>query len=134
LQLTGGRDIGHQRDMDRTGQLSSQLIAQLADCFNEWQAFDVADRPADLAEHEVQPLSIVLRELLDRICDVRNDLHSRAQIVTSALLRDNVPVYAAGGDVVRLMCRNARETLIMTKVEISLGPVIGDVDLTVLIG
>ena len=53
LQLAGGFDIGQQRQMDETGMVAAQLVAELADGLEERQALDVADRAADLAKQEI---------------------------------------------------------------------------------
>ena len=57
-----------------------------------------------------------------------------AQIVAAPLLLQNGLVDAAGGDVVALGRRDAGEALIVTQIEVGLGPVVGDEDLAVLIG
>ena len=79
-----------------------QLVAELADRLEERQAFDVADRAADLAQHEVDVLVVGGDEVLDRVGDVRNHLDGRAEIVAAALLGDDLLIDAAGGDVVGL--------------------------------
>ena len=74
------------------------------------------------------------REFLDRVGDVRDDLDGRAEIIAAPFLGDDVAVDAAGGDIVRLLRRNAGEALVMAKVEVGLGAVVGHVDFAVLIG
>ena len=74
------------------------------------------------------------RELLDRVGHVRDHLHGGAQIVAAPFLGDDLLVDAARGDVVALPRRNAGEALVVAQVEIGLGPVVGDVDLAVLVG
>ena len=73
------------------------------------------------------------REFLDRVGDVRDDLDGRAEIVAAPLLGDDVAVDAAGGDVVRLARRYAGEALVMAKIEVGLGAVVGHEDFAVLI-
>ena len=107
---------------------------QLADRLDERQAFDVADRAADLANHEVDVVGLVDREFLDRVGDVGDYLDGRAEIVAAPLAGDDVAVDAAGGDIVRLARGDAGEALVMAEVEVALRPVVGDVDLAVLIG
>ena len=85
-----------------------QLVAELADRLEERQALDVADRAADLAEHEIEALIAVEDEILDRVGDVRDDLHRGAEIVAAPLLGDDVLIDAAGGDVVLPVGRNGR--------------------------
>ena len=77
-----------------------QLVAELADRLEERQALDVADRAADLAEHEVEAVVAVADEVLDGVGDVRDHLHGAAEIVAAPLLGDDLLVDAPGGDVV----------------------------------
>ena len=102
LELARRRHIGHQGHVDRTGPLTPQFVAQLAQRFDKRQAFDIADRPADLAQYEIQPVGVGLGKFLDRVGDVRNDLHGGAKIITAAFTDDDVAVDAARSDVVRL--------------------------------
>ena len=133
LQLTGRGNPGHQRQMHEQRPLAAEFVAQLADGFEKRQAFDIADRAADLADQEVRAIGIAEDELLDRIGDMGNDLHGAAEIVAAPFLGDHGRIDAAGGDVVALARRNAGEALIVAEVQIGLGAVVGDVDLAVLI-
>ena len=80
--------------------VARQFVAELADRLEERQALDVADRAADLAQHEVEVVVAVADEILDRVGDVRNHLDGGAEIIAAALLGDDVLIDAAGGDVV----------------------------------
>ena len=102
LQLARGRDPRHERGVDADRIVAAEIVPKLADRFDERQAFDVADRPADLADDEVEPVDVGEREFLDRVGDVRDDLDGRAEIIAAPLLGDDVAVDAAGGDIVRL--------------------------------
>ena len=110
-----------------------QLVAELADRFEERQALDVADRAADLHQDEVAILVAVADEVLDGVGDVRDHLDGRAEIVAAPLLGEDVLIDAPGGDVVALARRIAGEALVMAEVEIGLGAVIGDEHLAVLV-
>ena len=116
--------------------VAAELRAQLADGLEERQALDVADRAADLDEHDVD----VARgrdaqdAVLDLVGDVRDHLHGRAEVLALALAADDRVVDAARGRV-----RGARrvlvdEALVVTEVEVGLGAVLGDEDLAVLVG
>ena len=85
-------------DVDRV--LARQFVAELADRLEERQALDVADRAADLHQHEVVAVVAVADEILDRVGDVRDHLDGGAEIVAAPLLGEDVLVDAAGGDVV----------------------------------
>ena len=56
LQLAGGADERHQRQVDVERVLAADVLAELADRFEERQALDVADRAADFDEHDVDVL------------------------------------------------------------------------------
>ena len=78
------------------GALAAQFVAQLAQRLDERQALDIADGAADLAQHEVKVSTsssrLGAREFLDRVGDVRDHLHRRAEIVAAALLGDDLLV------------------------------------------
>ncbi len=118
-------------DVDRV--LARQLVLELADRLEERQAFDVADRAADLDQHEIVVVVAGKHELLDGIGDVRHDLDGRAEIIAAPLLGQDVLVDAPRGDVVGLGGRPAREAFVMAEIEIGLGAVIRHEDFAVLI-
>ena len=133
LQLARGGDPRHQRQMDEDRRAPRQLVAELADRLEERQALDVADRAADLDEHEVDAVVAPGDELLDRVGDVRDHLHGAAEIVAAPLLGQDLLVDAAGRDVVGLLRRDAGEALVVAKIEVGLRAVVGHEHLTVLV-
>ena len=119
-------------DVDRLS--TREIVAELPDRLEEGQALDVADRAADLDQHEVEALVAGGHELLDGVGDVRDHLDGGAEIVAPPFLGDDVEIDAARRDVVGLRRRHAGEALVMAEVEVGLGPVVGDEDLAVLVG
>ena len=134
LQLARARNVRHQREVNVDRVLAWQFVAELADRFEERQALDVADRAADLHQHEIDAVVAVADEILDGVGDMRDHLNRGAEIIAAPLLGEDVLVDAAGGDVVALGRRIAGEALVMAEVEIGLGAVVGDEHLAVLIG
>ena len=135
LELARGLDHRHERDVQVEHVVAAELRAQLADGLEERQALDVADRAADLDEHDVD----VARgrdaqdAALDLVGDVRDHLDGRAEVLALALAADDGVVDAAGGRV-----RGARrvlvdEALVVAEVEVGLGAVLGHEDLAVLV-
>src|SRR3979409_1497581 len=98
-----------------------QIVAELADRLEERQALDVADRAADLNQHEVDAVVAVAPEILDRIGDGRDHLDGGAEVIAAPLLGEDLLIDAAGGDVVLPACRPAGEAFVMPEVEIGLG-------------
>ena len=133
LQLAGGADERHQRQVDVERVLAADVLAQLADRFEERQALDVADRAADLDEHDVDVARDGADAVLDLVGDVRNDLHGAPEIVAAAFLLDDRQVDLAGGPVVVAGRDLVGEALVVPEVEVGLGAVVGDVDLAVLV-
>jgi hypothetical protein len=127
-----GRDIRQQRQMDINNMTARQIIAELADRLEKRQPFDVADRPADLDQDEVDPLIALENELLDGVGHMRDHLHRCAEEIAAPLLGDQLLVDAARGDIVLPVGVAAGKTLVMAEVEIGLGPVVGDEHLSVL--
>ena len=132
LELARRFDERHQRQVDEGGLAAPQIIVQLADGFEERQAFDVPHRAADFHQQEVQPVYVGQHEFLDHVGDVRDHLHGAAQIAALALLLDHLGIDAPGGDVVGLARRHAGEAFIVPQVQIGLGTVVGDIDFAVL--
>src|SRR3546814_16935013 len=69
LQLARRGNEGHQRAVDVNRLAAPGLEAELADRFEERQALDVADRAADLDQHEIDALAEIGRApCRERVC------------------------------------------------------------------
>ena len=64
--------------MDVHRAFAAELVAELADRFEERRAFDVADRAAHLDQDEVLVVRVGQDEFLDGVGDVRDHLHRGA--------------------------------------------------------
>ena len=122
LQLAGRADERHEREVDVERVLAADVLAQLADRLDERQALDVADRAADLDEDDVDVLGDGADAVLDLVGDVRDDLHGAAEIVAAPFLLDDRQVDLAGRPVVVAGRRLVGEALVVSKVEVGLGP------------
>ena len=71
---------------------------------------------------------------LDGVGDVRNDLDGLAEVISTPLLLDDVVVDLAGGDVAVAGRPGGGKALIVAQVQVRLGPVVGHIDLAVLVG
>ncbi len=113
--------------------LAAKLVAELADRFEKRQAFDIADRAADLAQDEIFVGEVGGDELLDCVGDVRDDLNRRAEIFAAPLAADHRRINPPGRDAVALARGDTNIALVMAEIEIGLGAVIGHEDFPVLI-
>src|SRR5258708_21240123 len=118
--------------MDIAAMAVGQIVAELTDRLEERQAFDVADRAADLDQHEIAALVALEHEFLDRVGDMRDHLHGGAEKIAAPLLGDDLLIDSPRRDVILLVGGAASEALVMTEVEIGLGAVVGDEDLAML--
>ena len=134
LQLAGRGQIGHQGQMHVGDAIPPALEAELADRLEEGQALDVADRAADLAQHEIGVADVLEDELLDAVGDVGHDLDRAAEVIAVTLPGQHPRIHLARGDAVAATRRDPGEAFVVAEVEIGLGAVVGDVDLAVLIG
>ncbi len=132
LQLVGGRDVRHERQVHVDRVAAAHVLAELADRLEERQRLDVADGAADLHEDDVVVARDAADAVLDLVRDVRNDLDGLAEEVAAALLLDDRQIDLSGRHAVRLAGDGGGEALVVPEVEIGLGAVVGDVDLAVL--
>ena len=122
--------------MDEQGVPRPHLMAHLPDGFNKGLALDVADGPADLRDDHIG-LSLaahIVDKALDLVRDVWNGLYSGPQICAPALLRYDVGIDLSSGQVGILVQVLINEPLVVPQIQIRLSSVLGDIDLTVLIG
>ena len=108
------------------------LDADLANGLEERQRLDVTHGAADFHQANVRALGGHVDTALDLVGDVRNHLHGGTQIIAAALLADHVLVDAAGGHRMAAGQARAHEALVVPKIEVGFGAVIGHVDLAVL--
>ena len=135
FQLMSGGNVRHQRNMHEHAVLRAEFAAHLSRSLKERLRFDITDGAADFRDDHID----IVRRLgthtaLDLIGDMRNHLHALAQILAGTLLAQHGLVNLTGGDIRLLAEEDIKEALVMADVEIGLGAVLGDVDLTVLEG
>ena len=78
------------------------------------------------------PVGLGAHPRLDLVGDVRDDLDGVAEVLAAALLGDDLVVDLTGRHVGRAVQVDVEEALVVTDVEVGLGAVVGDEDLTVL--
>ena len=136
FMLAAGLQVGHQRHVDVEGVPPAHLPAHLADGLQEGLALDVADGAADLGDDDVRVavLPHPVDEALDLIGDVGDGLDGLAQIPALALPAEDVGVHLAGGQVGVPVQILVDEPLVVPEIQVGLRPVLGHVDLPVLVG
>src|SRR5574341_1193317 len=97
LHLAGGADERHQRQVNVQNVLAAAVPAELANGFEERQAFDVTDRAADFADDDIVAFRGLQDAPFDLVGDVRDHLHGAAEVLAVALVGDDAVVYLPGG-------------------------------------
>src|SRR5713226_2590875 len=134
FQLSSGRDVRDQSQVDIKDILFSPFPAKLSDGFQKRQALDVAHSAANLTDGDVVALCGSTDAPLDFVCDVGNHLDRPSEVVSVALLCDDRFIDLSGGEVVFPTHRSRDVAFVVSQVEIGLCPVVCDKDLAVLIG
>ena len=122
--------------MDIHGIFFTDFQPDLPDCFNKRLPFDVADGAADFCNHNIRfrlPADVVNKRF-DLIRNMRDDLHGAAEVFSSALLVQNIPVDFTGRQVGIFVQILVNKTLIMPEIQIRFRTVFRDIYFSVLIG
>ena len=136
LHLARGRYVRDERQVDIADVIAAERDPELPDRFEKRQRLDVADRTADFDDGHFG-LGLVTscagqNPALDLVGDVRNDLHGAAQVIAAPLLADHRFVDLAGGEVVALPQPHVGEALVVAKIEVGLGAIVGNEHFAVL--
>ena len=80
--------------MDKHAVGTPYLQRYLTGSLDEWLGFDIADGAADFGDDDIggSLLSHPIYELFDFVGDMRNDLYRGTQILSPALLVQNIPI------------------------------------------
>ena len=103
--------------------LTTNIYRQLTNRFEERQGFDIPYGTADFNQHNVMPFATGKDTLFNGVSDVWDDLHGRAQVVTTALFTQNVRVDTASRKVVTTGHFGTDETLVVAKIQIGFSAV-----------
>ena len=120
--------------MDEAGVVAAEVLAHLADGFEEGEGFDVAYGAADFDDGYVAVGGDFAHGVFDFVGDVGDDLDGFAEVVAASFLGDDLFVDAPGGEVVVAGEAGVGEALVVAEVEVGLGAVVGDEDFAVLEG
>ena len=132
--LVRAGDVGHQNHVDVAAVVAALLQTHLTDGLKEGLALDVAGGAADLGDDHIRfgGGSQIVDIALDLVGDVGDDLDGLAEVSALTLLVQHVPVDLAGGQVRILVQVLVDEALVVAEIEVGLGAVVGDEDLTML--
>ena len=127
--------IGDQGHMDEQAVLISHLQSDLAHSLQKRLGFNIPDGPSDLCDHHVRIclFSHAVHEFLDLIGNMRDHLDRGAQVFSSPLFVENVPVDLSGCQIGVLVQVLVNEPLIVAQIQVGFRPVLGHIYLSVLV-
>ena len=122
--------------MNIQGVSGPYLMPHLPNGLDKGLALNITDGSANLGDYDIslRLAAHIIDKPLDLICDVGNGLHGGPQIRAPALLGDNVGVDLSGGQIGILVQILVNEPLIVPQIQICLSAILGNIDLTVLVG
>ena len=120
--------------MNEDGVVAAEVLAHLADGFEEGEGLDIADGSANFDDGYVAVLGDLAHGVLDFVGDVGDDLDSFPEVVSATLFGDDLLVDASGGEVVVAGEAGVGEALVVTEIEVGFRAIVGDEDLSVLEG
>lgn len=135
LQLPGGVDEGHQRQVNDKRVADAGLVLELAHGLQKGEGLNVPGGAPYLRHHNVNAF---LRRTpdggLDFVGDVGDHLDGGAKVLPLALAGDDAAVDSAAGVVAVAVADHVGKALVVPEVQVRLGPVVGHIDLAVLVG
>ena len=136
LEFAGGLDERNQCHVHDEHVADPSLELKLSNGLQKRQSFNVTGGSADFRDEDIGFGGCLDRAdpILDFIGDVRNYLDGLAEIITTALVRENGLVDLATGDVVGPREHAICETLVVSKIKIGLRSIGQHIDFTMLEG
>ena len=135
LELPCGLDVGDEGGVDVKDVAMADFVPELADGLQEGQALNIAHGAADLGDDDVAAhfLCHCVDAGFDLVGDVGNDLHGAALILPGAFFFEDGGIDLAAGEVVELREVGVRKALVVSKIEVSLCPVVEHIHFAVFI-
>ena len=113
---------------------ASHFYRHLSDCLHERWHLEIADGAAYLRDDDVR-IGIraeLINATFNLIGDMRDKLHRFAEIIAAPLLRDNLAIHGAGGEVGVPIQIDAEEAFIGADIQVCFGTIMCDEHFTVL--
>src|SRR5579859_3397918 len=122
--------------MDVEHIVAPNFTAHLTDGLQERLTLDVTDGAADLADHHIgaSGSGLFFDARFDLIGNVGNDLYRATKIFAAPLLGDDIGIDLTCRHIACLAGGLIGKALVMPQVKVSFGAIVGDKDLTMLIG
>ena len=134
LQLARRFQVRHKRKMNKRAVLATDVERKLANRFQEWQAFNIADRAADFRNDYVDVRTFqLLNAVFNLVGNVRNDLNRLTEIAACALFVDNALINLARRPVAVARKGRMSKPLVVTQVEVGFAAVVQNVHFAMLV-
>ena len=114
----------------------AKFPSQLTNTFDVRKRFDIAHSTTDFGNYKIE-IAFITQEFniaFDFVGNVRNNLHSFAQVITTTFLVDDILINAAGGHIISFVRLHTQKAFVMPKVEVGLMSIHCYIALTVFVG
>ncbi len=132
FQFACGVDVGNEREMNKDRIFLSHIQAELSNCFEERQAFDITNSPANFDDHNVNIFADSMNRRFDFVSDVRNHLDGLAKVIAPAFLVDDRFVNLSRRVIVQPAYSGGCKTFIMAQIQIGFRSIIGNINFAML--
>ena len=119
--------------MQEDNVLAAGVVLELAEGFEEGQAFDVAGGAADFSDENVDAIAPFEDAVFDFVRDVWDHLHGLTEVVTAPFFLDNSFVDLAGAQAVEAGEDARGKAFVVAEIEVGFGAIVEHVDLAVLV-
>ena len=135
LQFLCRAEIWHQSKVDSHAVLFGKFPLELTHRLDERLGLHIAYGSSDFGDYDIilSGLAEKKHASFDFIGNMRDDLYCLAKIGSLPLLVDDGMVDLSCRYIVGLGCMHTEESLIMAEVKVSLGPVIGNIALSMFV-
>jgi hypothetical protein len=125
--------------MNKAAARAALPNAELTNGLKKRQRFNITNRATHFDNRDIDLLACscpctAKYEVLNLVCDVRNDLNGLTKVLAPSLLAKNPVVNLAGGEVIKLAHTGIKKALVVPEVKVGLGAIFSDKHLTVLKG
>src|SRR5437763_11054166 len=106
LKLSCRTQIGQERDMDVQDIVPPHIFAHLANRFQKWFAFNVADGATNLDNDDIGigAAGNCMHAIFNFVRNMWNNLNSTTEVLAASLFPDHCRVDLSSSDVVGLIC------------------------------
>ena len=133
LGFSRGLEVRHECEVDEHHVFFANVQRDLADGFQKRQPFNIADCASEFCDNNVHIGSPQCQDRrFNLVGDMRHDLNSSSEVLPTTFFFNNRQINLTSRVVGIAVENSGGESFIMAKIEVCLGTIVQNIDLTVL--